>query len=191
MRLNNLMRTRSRDARAAGRAYRRARGFSLMEVMVALVVSTIGLLGLAKMEALAMSSTGIASSRSLAAIEASSLAAAMHANPGFWQGNTAPATILISGDATTNPYAGTPPCSGTAPSNCKPPAMAYNDMNQWAAAVSAVLPGYLATISCSQSNPPVTCTIQLEWTENGIAVNQQQTQMSSLATPKYLLYVQP
>jgi type IV pilus assembly protein PilV len=162
-----------------------------MEVMVALVVSTVGLLGLAKMEALAMSSTGIASSRSLAAIEASSLAAAMHANPGFWQAGTAPASILISGDATSNPYAGTPPCAGTVPLNCKPSDMAYNDLNQWAAAVSAVLPGYLATISCSQVQFPVTCTIQLEWTENGIAVNTQQTQMNTLATPKYLLYVQP
>jgi hypothetical protein len=37
----------------------------------------------------------------------------------------------------------------------------------------------------------VTCTIQLEWTENGIAVNTQQTQMNALATPKYVLYVQP
>jgi type IV pilus assembly protein PilV len=189
MHLNNLVRARSRDARAAGIAYRRARGFSLMEVMVALVVSTIGLLGLAKMEALAMSSTGIASSRSLAAIEASSLAAAMHANPGFWQAGTAPASIPISGDATTNPYAGTPPCTATAP--CQPQAMAYNDMNQWAAAVSAVLPGYLATITCTQAFFPVTCTIQLEWTENGVAVNTQQTQMSGLATPKYILYVQP
>ena len=43
-----------------GPRYRRARGFSLMEVMVALVVSTVGLLGLAKMEALAISSTGVA-----------------------------------------------------------------------------------------------------------------------------------
>jgi type IV pilus assembly protein PilV len=191
MQLSTLERARTRTICAAGLAYRRARGFSLMEVMVALVVSTVGLLGLAKMEALAMSSTGIASSRSLAAIEASSLAAAMHANPGFWQAGTAPASILISGDATSNPYAGTTPCWGTVPQNCKAQDMAYNDMNQWAAAVSAVLPGYLATISCSTVQFPVTCTIQLEWTENGIAVNTQQTQMNALATPKYVLYVQP
>jgi type IV pilus assembly protein PilV len=191
MQLSKLERARTRWICAAGLAYRRARGFSLMEVMVALVVSTVGLLGLAKMEALAMSSTGIASSRSLAAIEASSLAAAMHANPGFWQAGTAPPSIFISGDATTNPYAGTQQCWGAVPQNCTAQDMAYNDLNQWAAAVSAVLPGYLATISCSQANPPVTCTIQLEWTENGIAVNTQQTQMNTLATPKYILYVQP
>ena len=58
--------------------------------------------------------------------------------------------------------------------------MAFNDLNQWASAVGAVLPGYLATINCSQANFPVTCTIQLQWTENGVAVNAQQTQIGSL-----------
>jgi type IV pilus assembly protein PilV len=191
MQLSNLERARSRGACAAGSGYRRARGFSLMEVMVALVVSTVGLLGLAKMEALAMSSTGVASSRSLAAIEASSLAAAMHANPGYWQAGTAQASILISGTATTNPYAASPACTLTGASSCTPQAMAYNDLNQWAGAVSQVLPGYLATINCSQANFPVTCTIQLQWTENGVAVNALQTQMNSLVTPTYVLFVQP
>ena len=55
-----------------------------------------GLLGLAKMEALAISSTSVASSRSLAAIEASSLAAAMHANPGYWAAGIAPPSIVIT-----------------------------------------------------------------------------------------------
>jgi len=67
------------------------RGFSLVEVMVALVVCAIGLLGLAKMESLAVASTSVAAARSIAAIEASSLAAAMHANKAYWAAGTAPA----------------------------------------------------------------------------------------------------
>lgn len=189
MQLSSFERARSRAAWATGPARRHARGFSLMEVMVALVVSTVGLLGLAKMEALALSSTGVASSRSLAAIEASSLAAAMHANPGYWAAGIAPPSIVIS--SASNPYSAAAPCTLTGPSSCVPAAMAANDLNQWASAVDAVLPGYLATISCSQANFPVTCTIQLQWTENGVAVNAQQTQMSSLATPTYVLFVQP
>ena len=74
----------------------RERGFSLVEVMVALVICAVGLLGLAKMESLALSSTSVANSRSLAAIEASSLAAAMHANPGYWAAGKAPATTVVS-----------------------------------------------------------------------------------------------
>jgi type IV pilus assembly protein PilV len=189
MQLSNLERARSRGAHDSGLGYRRARGFSLMEVMVALVVSTVGLLGLAKMEALAMSSTGVASSRSLAAIEASSLAAAMHANPGYWQAGIAPASIVISTAA--NPYSAALTCTLTGASSCAPSAMAFNDLNQWASAVGSVLPGYLATINCSQANFPVTCTIQLQWTENGVAVSAQQMQMNTLTTPTYVLFVQP
>jgi type IV pilus assembly protein PilV len=169
------------------------RGFSLMEVMVALVVSTIGLLGLAKMESLALSSTGVASARSLAAIEASSMAAAMHANPGYWaDGGMTQPSIVISNAA--DPYTTAASCYNVpgAPS-CTPAAMAAYDLQQWAVALNNVLPGYVATIACSPaiSNVPVTCTITLQWAENAVASNGQQTQMGSLATPTYVLYVQP
>src|SRR5271165_540814 len=83
-------------------AMRRDHGFSLVEVMVALVVCALGLLGLAKMESLAVVSTAVASSRSLAAIQASSLAAAMHANRGYWAAGLAPAstTVTVTGGTT-------------------------------------------------------------------------------------------
>lgn len=171
------------------RSRRRARGFSLMEVMVALVVSTVGLLGLAKMEALAISSTSVAGTRSLAAIEASSLAAAMHANPGYWAAGFAPPSIVISN--AVNPYAAAPPCTTAGPGSCIPAAMAAYDLQQWSSALNAVLPGYLGTITCSQGAFPVTCTITLQWGENGVAVNSQQTLMGGLAAPTYTLFVQP
>jgi type IV pilus assembly protein PilV len=63
---------------------RRARGFTLLEVMVALVITSIGLLGIAKIQALAYASTGTASMRSLVALQAAGLAAAMHADRGYW-----------------------------------------------------------------------------------------------------------
>jgi type IV pilus assembly protein PilV len=128
MQLINLERARSRGACTAGPAYRRARGFSLMEVMVALVVSTVGLLGLAKMEALALSSTSVAGSRSLAAIEAASLAAAMHANPGYWAAGAAlPSVVITAG----TPYSAPTSClnnPGT-PGAALPANMAAYDLN--------------------------------------------------------------
>ena len=60
------------------------RGFSLLEVMVALVVLSVGLLGVVKLESVAYSSTNVASKRSIAALEAASLAASMHVNRGYW-----------------------------------------------------------------------------------------------------------
>jgi len=191
MQLSNLERARSRGACTAGPGYRRARGFSLMEVMVALVVSTIGLLGLAKMEALGLSSTSVAGSRSLAAIEASSLAAAMHANPGFWAAGVAPLSIVITAGT---PYSAPTSCLNVpGPGSCTPANMMAYDLNQWSTSLNQVLPGSLATINCTQpvGNTPVTCTIQLQWTENGVAVSAQQSLMANLANPTYVLYVQP
>jgi len=166
----------------------RMRGFTLIEVMVALVVCAIGLLGLAKMEALALASTSVAGSRSLAAIEASSLAAAMHANPGYWAGGFAPATTIVNA---ANNFSAAPPCLTPGATSCIPSAMANYDLQQWAIALNAVLPGYLATISCSTTGFPVTCTIQIQWTENAVAVSTAQNQIGALATPTYILYVQP
>lgn len=174
--------------RPRGSRAMRSRGFSLVEVMVALVVCSVGLLGLAKMESLALSSTGVASSRSIAAIEASSLAAAMHANPGYWAAGFAPATTVISGNAANNPAA---PCLTPGATSCVPSAMALYDLQQWAASLYEVLPGYVATISCSTTGFPVTCTIQIQWTENAVASNAAQTGIGALAAPTYVLYVQP
>jgi type IV pilus assembly protein PilV len=77
------------------------RGFSLVEVMVAVVVICVGLLGIAKMQALALSNSNSSRLRALAAIEAAGLAAVMHSNREYWAGNTPPATITVN--AAANP----------------------------------------------------------------------------------------
>jgi type IV pilus assembly protein PilV len=69
--------------------------------------------------------------------------------------------------------------------------MAFYDLQQWAISLNAVLPGYLATVSCSTTGFPVTCTIQIQWSENAVAANAMQTGMGNLAAPTYVLYVQP
>jgi type IV pilus assembly protein PilV len=167
----------------------RSSGFSLVEVMIALFVCSVGLLGLAKMESLALSSTGVAASRSIAAIEASSLASAMHANPGYWAAGVAPATQSVS-HATAITTPATCYVAGTA--SCLPAAMATFDLQQWAKALDAVLPGFLATINCTNViGVPVTCTITIQWSENAVAGNTAQTNMAGLAQPTYTLFVQP
>jgi len=178
----------------------RARGFSLVEVMVALVVCAIGLLGLAKMESLAVSSTSVASSRSLAAIQAESLAATMHANTGYWAASTVPAstTVTVANGATTivSTDAGLASavggCSATGTASCAPSVMAAYDLQQWAGALQTLLPGSFTTITCTTTDlTPVTCTIQIQWTENAVAANAQQTNINALQAPTYILYVQP
>jgi type IV pilus assembly protein PilV len=176
---------------------RHCRGFSLVEVMVALVVCSIGLLGLAKMESLAVASTSVASSRSLASIQASSLASAMHANRGYWAAGLAPAsaTVTVIGGTTTisDPGLASPAsCLVPGVGSCTAPLMAAYDVQQWAAALQTLLPGSLGTIICTTvTATPVTCTIQIQWSERAVAANSQQTTINALQAPTYLLYVQP
>ena len=159
------------------------RGFSLVEVMVALVVVAVGLLGLAKMESLALAST----TRSIAAIQASSMAAAMHANRAYWGTAVAPATTTVT-PATASTAV---PACNTNPSTCNAQQMAAYDLQNWSIAMNQVLPLYLATITCSTATPPVNCTINIQWAENGVAINAAQTNMSGLAAPTYQIFVEP
>ncbi len=193
----------------------RASGFSLVEVMVAVVVICVGLLGIAKLQALALSNTSTARLRSLAALEAASLASAMHSNRQYWA-NTPPTTItttsnapapptVISSDAamaaiaTADLGAAFPAlpqtCVGNAGSGavCPAPNLAAFDLAWWLTSLNALLPNPGATINCSNA-APASCTIQITWTENAVAVNGQQTNAPNaqqFQTPTYTLYVEP
>jgi len=175
-------------------------GFSLIEVMVALVVVSIGLLGLAKMESLALASEDVSGARTIAAMQASSLAAMMHADRGYWGNTSVTASAVVTGgavgstyyvtDANLN-YAASPSCTGT--STCSTVQLAANDLYNWGSGLQTLLPGYQATITCTPlvAAAPVTCMITVSWVENAIAANAQQTSMSTLPGPSYTLNVEP
>jgi type IV pilus assembly protein PilV len=180
-----------------GSARSRSSGFTLLEVMVALFVTAIGLLGIAKIQALAYSSTATASSRSLVAIQASGLAASMHANRNYWSTGSAPATITI-----TTTTAGTTVtvsilpamnvtanCSGTA---CINSDLAAYDLQTWATALGALVPNSTTTITCP-TTIPVNCVIQVTWSEKAVSVNTQGVvnSTSTIFTPTYTLFVEP
>jgi type IV pilus assembly protein PilV len=169
------------------------RGFSLVEVMVALVVMSVGLLGVAKMQAAALSNTAIASTRSLAAIEASSLAASMHANRGYWSSTAVATSISLQGTTVTPNVAALADCLG---GTCTPAGMAQFDLHEWTLAASQVLPpDYRATIVCTPLVTPQNCTITIQWAEKSVAVNKdgkdQATADINLNHPTYELYVEP
>ncbi len=176
---------------------RRARGFSLIEVLVSVVIISVGLLGIAKMQALALSSTGVASKRSLAALEASSLAASMHADRAYWaSGVAAPApgfTVTGTTISDANLAAAQLCTSAGAAADCSPLQLAAYDVQTWATAVSNLLPNPVSTVICSNAvGVPVSCTIQITWSENIAAINKQGTNTAAAMTgPSYLLYVEP
>jgi type IV pilus assembly protein PilV len=179
------------------------RGFSLVEIMVALIVLSVGLLGIARMQTLALSSTSVASQRSMAAIEAESLAGAMHANRGYWS-NSDPsaATILVSGSA-VSVSAGAPSLSAAlsaatdcSAGSCTPEKMAAYDLTRWGADLKGVLPGNYTKVQCGKITP-VTCVITITWAESAMGVNQKQAAVQAGAVNAvvqnsvYILYVQP
>jgi type IV pilus assembly protein PilV len=173
-------------------------GFSLVEVMVALIVTAIGLLGLAKMASLALASTSVASMRSLVAIEAGGIVASMHANRGYWASSSATAGATITGSAPTvsdDTLAAGPSCYNNA-TPCAPRDLAGFDVRDWGSTLSNLVPGYSASIVCTPLATPVTCTVSITWAETAVAINAQQvgiTQANFTATqmPTYTLNVQP
>ena len=176
---------------------RRARGFGLVEVLVSMIVISIGLLGIAKMQALAFASTGVASMRSLAALQASSLAASMHANRAYWAaGGVAPPVITVTGttisDATLATAADCTTASGANPPDCPIATVAAYDLQRWSQSVSALLPNPVSTITCTNVvGTPVNCTIQITWAEKAVAMNQQGANSAAMQAPTYVLFVQP
>jgi type IV pilus assembly protein PilV len=188
----------------------RRAGFSLIEVLVALIIISVGLLGIAKMQALALSNTTSARLRSLAAIQAASLASSMHADRAYWA-TVAPATtatatggVATSSDGTLKGelaaagaialpanYCAQGAAGSAAP--CQPVQMAAADLQSWAVALNVLIPNSQATITCDAN--PLTCTILLTWTENFVAATNSKPLaagiQAAIQNSNYTLYVQP
>ncbi len=184
---------------AGAAAVRRAAGFSLIEVMVAVIVLCVGLLGIAKMQALALSSTSTAGQRSLAAIQAASLAASMHENRAFWTTTAAGlGAITITGNVVNNPPVAPPNCTFGVNAPCTPTQLAAYDLQQWALALGgngvqpALLPNPSATILCNAVTP-VSCTVTITWSEKAVSLGNAQIQANpgAFQIPTYTLFVQP
>ena len=192
----------------------RSRGFSLIEVLVALVIIAVGMLGIAKMHALALESTGSAGTRSLIAIETAGLAMAMHANRDYWSstGNSPTNVNVAGGVAAIDPasaLSGIASCAtgtghylSTATPCTNNAALAAYDVQNFGAALAQIVPAANADIVCG---PPVpqSCTITVTWVENiaGMTNAASSTVISSAAVsaptsnfiqqPQYVLYVEP
>lgn len=183
------------------------RGISLLEVLISIVVIAIGVLGLAKMQALAISNTQISGTRGLIALEASSLAAVMHSNPAFWQIQGAPACAgagactlqggSLAKNTTATSFTAAPALSTcTYASPCSAQSIASIDINTWMGNTYAQVPTYTLSINCSSpsNGAPNSCSVQVTWIEKQQGMNQTTASLAA-ATPaqtqQYFLYIQP
>ena len=179
-----------------------AQGFSLVEVMVTLVIIAVGMLGIAKLQALAISSTGVSGLRSLAALEASSLAAAMHADRDYWSATPPPFTVNkgVINDP-TGVLTTVVDCTSTGVLPCTTAQIAAFDVQAWAADLNRIWPNSTASVNCPNINIPLSCTIQIGWSEQAVADTSNEAAASAaniasgntaaLQIPTYTLYVEP
>jgi type IV pilus assembly protein PilV len=163
------------------------------------------MLGIVKMQALALSTTASSGVRSLVAIEAASLAASMHTNRDYWVAGPPPpvtnVSVTTTGPGTTSvaidvaALAAAQPCATTVTGCTSAMQIAAYDVQQWGAALAQVVPAALATISCNSTAVPLSCTIQITWQENVTSTNNATAAISSAAgvlnSPQYTLYVEP
>lgn len=142
---------------------RRARGFSIVEALVALVVLSIGMLGIAALYVESLRAGRSAIYRTQAVNLASDMADRIRANR-----NAGIAYALAAGDAPTTQFCAPP---GTA--TCTPAALAQDDLARWLGAIALQLPGDGAqtpggTIVVAPGAPPTSqYTIQVTWSEPG------------------------
>lgn len=169
---------------------RRTGGFSMIEVLVTLVVIASGLLGLAKLQAAAVSNTQVSRVRSLVALQATSLASAMHGNREFWNTTTVPKSVTASGASTLS---GISESSSNCSSTCTPAQLAALDLKTWRDVMNSHFPTYTLTVTCDGKTPN-SCTINITWTEKTVAINRSTAAMASAKADELqalTLFVQP
>ena len=163
------------------RRHRQAQGMTLVEVMIALVILSVGLLGLAGLQISGLRGTSGSNSRVQAVFIINDMAERMHANTTEVQNNLTYQDVDLLADACGN--APTPNCNS---SSCTPSQLAAHDNYEICQAMAANLPpGATLTIDCDD-NPCVaksstqlgsTHTLSLTWFEvqNASLGRKQQT----------------
>lgn len=106
------------------------KGFTLIEILVALVVLSIGLLGLAGLQTISLRNNHSAYLRGQATLLAYDISDRMRANMSAVQADTYNKLVLPSA---------VPDCKGTA-ADCDPTEMAQYDISQWNNSIAAWLP---------------------------------------------------
>jgi type IV pilus assembly protein PilV len=147
----------------------RESGFSLLEVLIALLIFSLGLIGMAGLMVVSVKTNHSAYLRTQASFMAESMADRMRSNRrALWTG-------LYNG---AYPVGGTPPCAGGA--TCTVAQTALRDRVLWSQQLTAMLPNSSANIACplgldltpttTAANPPFTglCTMTIVWNESSV-----------------------
>lgn len=163
-------------------------GFSLIEVMISLVIIAVGMLGVASIMALSMNNDTTSRLQSLAALEATSMATALQANPAYWVNGSGASSNQ------TAPTISSQACNGT--TACTASAIAQVDLSNWGYTLAQSLPNGSGSVACSTqpqsgtSPAATTCSIAIQWKANQMA-NDHTATAAAISAQSYVLVVQP
>ena len=136
----------------------RIRVFSIVEMLVALVVLSVGMLGIAGLFVYAMLSGTSSIYRTQAVNLAADMADRIRANQ---QGNVAYAAAAADNDCET--------------ADCTPAQIAADDLAGWTGQLTAALPAGSGAVAVAGAAAPFTYSITVSWSEPGVTVDQSYT----------------
>lgn len=159
----------------------RFNGFTLIEVLVSVVVLSIGILGTLNLQSRALMDNQDAYLRTQAILLAYDMSDRLRANAGFWKATVAGDSVntAFQQGEEANPA---PHCSAhpsIIPSNCSGNEMATYDINRWLSNIDDILPNGTATITLAEdlnTSSSTKNTLQLEITWNKMNVASLNTQ---------------
>ena len=151
---------------------RRQQGITLIEALIALFIISIGLLGVAGLQATSIAAGHASGQRSLAVFHSAAIAESMRANG---SAGTAYDTAVTT---PTNANG----CSdlASAANNCTPQQMAAEDLYRWREALNADFENLgtantFGTVTVNANLTPPIATVQIQWTERGTDMSYTST----------------
>jgi type IV pilus assembly protein PilV len=138
-------------------------GFTLLEVLIALLVMSIGLLGIGKMMMMSARANDSAYMRSQATALGYTILDAMRANR--------QAATVQGYDTALGVVPGQVACGTTAAAACNSGQQAQNDLSQWGASLAARLPGGKGSVTTVTAKDTltgaanITATVTVQWTD--------------------------
>ncbi|MDX1461356.1 MAG: type IV pilus modification protein PilV [Xanthomonadales bacterium] len=132
------------------------KGFSLLEVLIAVLILAIGVIGIAALQMTTSMYQESSMYRGQVAMLSREIIERMQLNVDAAKGGAYNISTLPTG-LTTN-------CK-SATANCSTGDMVSHDLREWSARVADVLPGGDASIATDTSTDPVQITLTLKWDE--------------------------
>ncbi len=134
-------------------------GFTLVEILVAVLILSLGVVGLIGMESLALKSNLSAYHRSQATLLAYELADKMRSNPAGVAGNE---YIAAFPNGASHAVACVSYSGAVSGSGCSPQQLAERDIYEWTSSITGILPGGVGALTASAGIQ----TIAIRWDDN-------------------------